>query len=63
MEVKLVRVSSDVHRLLAIQAATRGETIQAITERAIGKELTRMQRRKLAVAGSIKNDQPSCFQP
>lgn len=44
MEVKLVRVSGEIHRPLAIQAATRGETIQSITERAIRKELTRMQR-------------------
>lgn len=50
MEVKHVRVSSEVHRPLAIQAATWGETIQSIVERAVRKELICMQRRKLSVS-------------
>lgn len=51
MEVKLVRVSGDVHRPLAIQAAIRGETIQSITDRAIRLEIARMEkaeRKKIA---------------
>ena len=57
MEVKLVRVSGEVHRPLAIQAATRGETIQSITDRAIRLEIARMQKaEKKKIAGlNVKN--------
>lgn len=41
MEVKLVRVSIEVHRPLAILAATNGETISSVAERAIQRELAR----------------------
>jgi predicted transcriptional regulator len=52
MEAKLVRVSGDVHRRLAIQAATRGETIQSITDRAVRQEIARMEKvEKKKIAG------------
>ena len=44
MEVKLVRIPNDVHRQIAIQAATRGETIQAITVRALRLEIARINK-------------------
>ena len=54
MIVKLVRVSGDVHRLLAIQAAIRGETIQSITDRSIRLEITRMEKGEKKKIASLK---------
>lgn len=46
MSVKLVRISSKIHRTLAIEAATQGVTISALTERAILRELQMVTRKK-----------------
>lgn len=44
MEVKLVRISESVHRMLAIQAATEGITISSFTEKAVQRELERIKK-------------------
>lgn len=45
MTPKIVKLPPDIHRLLAIQAATDGVSMSSIAERAVKRELDRMKKR------------------
>ena len=46
MTPKIVKLPPDIHRSLAIRAATDGVSMSSIAERAIKRELDRMQKRE-----------------
>lgn len=44
MEIKTIQIGSELHRELAIRSAMSGESIRSITERAVKRELSRIQK-------------------
>jgi hypothetical protein len=57
MTPKIVKLPPDIHRTLAIQAATDGVSMTSIAERAIRRELDRMRKRAEAKkAATVTSD-------
>lgn len=44
MEIKTIQIGSELHRELAIRSAMSGESIRSITEKAIKRELLRIEK-------------------
>ena len=56
MSLKPVAIDPALHRLMAIQSATTGESMRSITERAIKRELERMARIDARKAETVTSD-------
>ena len=61
MTPKIVKLPPDIHRTLAIQAATDGVSMTSIAERAIRRELERMRKRAEAkkAAAAVSEGTPT----